>query len=108
MVNILGQVEVNATFEQIITALRAEVMLKGYPYLKDIRIKHNSIQVTCPYHSLGQENNPSAGILTIEKEGLKDIFISVLEDKTKIYYRYWSVFSSSRTLRENRPPFFVL
>lgn len=71
MTNILGQVEVNATFEQILKALRSEAMIKGYPYLKDMRIKHSSIQITCPYHSLGQESNPSAGILTVDKEGLK-------------------------------------
>lgn len=67
---ILNSLEVDVSLETILYRLREEAFSKGYHYLKDIRVKSKSIQVTCPYHNLGQESNPSAGITNIDKETL--------------------------------------
>ena len=49
---------------EILDTLLKELQLKGIDYLRVLRLNGNNIQVCCPYHNMGKEKRPSAGVLT--------------------------------------------
>ena len=43
--------------------LQRQLQINQIPYLHKVQDSGSNLQVTCPYHKLGQERRPSAGIL---------------------------------------------
>lgn len=60
---IINEVMINASCEEVLSELRAQLAINHIPYLQKMRDGGKNIQVQCPYHGGGQERKPSAGIL---------------------------------------------
>lgn len=58
----INNVEFNAELEEILNELQRELHTNQIPLLNKMKGTTSDIMVTCPYHSLGQEKRPSAGI----------------------------------------------
>lgn len=58
----INNVEFNAELEEILKELQRELHINQIPLLNKMKGTTSDIMVTCPYHSLGQEKRPSAGI----------------------------------------------
>lgn len=58
----INNVEFNAELEEILNELQRELHINQIPLLNKMKGTTSDIMVTCPYHSLGQEKRPSAGI----------------------------------------------
>ena len=58
----INNVEFNAELEEILNELQRELHINQIPLLNKMKGTASDIMVTCPYHSLGQEKRPSAGI----------------------------------------------
>ena len=55
--------------------LRNDLLEKGKVRFKDIRLKSNELNFTCPYHKEGNENKPSAHMLLSPKGNFETGFI---------------------------------
>lgn len=53
--------------EDILRAVRGELSIKGKSVFRDIRDTGANIMCTCPFHSGGQERNPSFGVLSEDR-----------------------------------------
>lgn len=60
---IVNDILINASCEDIVYELQRQLQINQIPYLHKIQDSGKNLQVTCPYHKLGQERRPSAGIL---------------------------------------------
>lgn len=58
-----------ANIEEIVSLLKTHLSLMGRNLLGQIKHGRDNIQITCPFHSNGQERRPSCGIRTTESEG---------------------------------------
>lgn len=54
---------------EVIRTLRDQLGMQGIVRFRNIRRTYNNIMVSCPFHSDGQEQHPSFGISTVEKDG---------------------------------------
>ena len=59
---IINDVQINASLEDILAELQSQLAINSIPYLTKCRDSGNDIMVQCPYHGMGQERKPSAGI----------------------------------------------
>ena len=59
---IINDVQINASLEDILAELQSQLAINNIPYLIKCRDSGNDIMVQCPYHGMGQERKPSAGI----------------------------------------------
>ena len=59
---IINDVQINASLEDILAELQSQLAINNIPYLTRCRDSGNDIMVQCPYHGMGQERKPSAGI----------------------------------------------
>jgi len=59
---IINNVMFNASAEDIINELRAQLVINHIPLLGSIRDTPDNIMISCPYHKNGQERKPSMGI----------------------------------------------
>lgn len=50
----------------VITELQSQLIIRGIPYLKDVKSTTDNVMITCPYHKNGRENKPSAGVHTTD------------------------------------------
>ena len=60
---------VTTSILDILIELRSQLALNGLNRFKNIKLGPKNIQVTCPIHGTGQEQNPSCGITIEEKNG---------------------------------------
>ena len=63
---IIDNILFNAEVIDIITELQSQLIVRGIPYLKDVKNTLDNVMITCPYHKNGQERRPSAGIHTTD------------------------------------------
>lgn len=59
---IIDGFQFNASLEDILSELQAQLILNNIPLLQKKRDSAGDIMVQCPYHGNGQERKPSAGI----------------------------------------------
>lgn len=58
----LDNMEVDASIYDIIHLLKEQLAEQGISMLRGIRDTPNNLMISCPYHKMGQERRPSAGI----------------------------------------------
>ena len=59
---IINEIQINASLEDILAELQSQLAINNIPYLTKYKDSGNDIMVQCPYHGMGQERKPSAGI----------------------------------------------
>ena len=62
----INNLPILASEMEVLTELRSQMQANGIDKLKKMKQSGNNVQITCPFHSDGQESKPSCGISLVD------------------------------------------
>ena len=91
----VNNIYISASVQEIVSLLKTHLSLMGRNLLGQIKHGRDNIQITCPFHSNGQERRPSCGIRTTESEGKEIGSVHCFTDDTKVI-----TYDGTKSIRE--------